>query len=125
MNIRVFLALALGWGLVPAKTLLLLPIVGDLEKSSDVSTVNELYKDALQASYSGSVKAAPADSAHACADKDCAMKLAKDAKTDEVIFSTLKRLGSKWILSSTIMEANGNDAFNQRGTAVNLEDLEA
>lgn len=125
MNNRIFLALALGWGLAPAKTLLLLPVVGDLEKSPDISTVNDLYKDALQASYGGTVKIAPRDTGLGCAEKECAVGLAKAGGADEVVYSTLRRLGSKWIFSSTIVASDGGNAFNQRGTAQNLEDLEA
>ena len=108
---------------VTARTLLVLPVTGDLEKASDASTVNELYKDALQASYPGTVKTVK--DTGSCADKECAAALAKGANADEAVYSTLKRLGSKWIFSSTIVNADGRDAFNQRGTATNLEDLEA
>lgn len=125
MNSRIFLAMAFAASMTQAKTLLILPLAGDLEKASDISTVHDLYKDALQAGYKGDVKAAPIDSAHACSDKDCAVKLAAEVGADEVIYSTIKRLGSKWIFSSTIMDARGDNAFIQRGTAQDLEDLES
>lgn len=123
---RAVLALALCAGQLPAKTLLYLPVSGDLEKDADVSTVNELFKDAVQAAYEGDIKVAPHDSAAApCTDKECAAKLAAAAGVDEVVYATVKRLGSKWIFSATRYSTATKLAFNQRGTSVNLEDLEA
>jgi hypothetical protein len=117
----------LGLGMVPAKTLLILPVQGDMDKSADIATVNDLYREAIQNGYKGQVKTpqdSAHDSAHKCADRDCAAKMAVAAGADEVIFSTVKRLGSKWIFSSTVLDADGGNAFNQRGTAQGLEDLE-
>src|SRR5690349_8163536 len=113
MNFRLLLTMGFALFSLPsaAKTLLVLPVTGDLEKASDASTVNELYKDALQDTYPGTVKAVK-DSG-ACADRECAAALAKEAKADEAVYSTLKRLGSKWIFSSTIVSADGSEAFNQ------------
>ncbi len=122
---RVLTALALCASLIPAKTLLYLPVTGDLEKAADVSTVNELFKDALQATYGGDVKSAPRDTGAACTDKECIAKLAEAAGADAAVFSTVKRLGSKWIFSATIYNSATKLMTNQRATAVNLEDLEA
>jgi hypothetical protein len=120
---RLVFFMVLGLGLLSAKTLLLLPVQGDFDKSADFSTISDLYREAIQNGYKGSVKA-PQDSAYRCGERACAIKLATQDSVDEVVFSLVKRLGSKWIFSSTIMRANGNDNFNQRGTAVNIEDLE-
>lgn len=106
-----------------AETLLLLPVQGELDKISDLAAVNELFKEAVINSFQGEVKA-PSDSAHQCGDKECALQLANAAKTDQVLFTVLRRLGGKWIFSSTRVDADGSDLFNQRGTALNLEDLE-
>lgn len=105
------------------ETLLLLPVQGELDKIADLAAVNELYKEAVINSFQGEVKA-PSDSAHQCGDKECALALARQDKTDQVIFTALRRLGGKWIFSSTRVDADGSDLFNQRGTALNLEDLE-
>src|SRR4051812_49089467 len=128
MNFRIHIAIlaaALGsaFGLTQTKTLLLLPTEMDLQKSPDLATVNDLYREAVQNAYKGNVKA-PQDAHHQCSDRECATKLAAEDKVDEVIFSSVKRLGSKWIFSSTYMAADGNDAFNQRATAISVEDLE-
>ncbi len=123
MSIRVLFMMVFTLGLASAKTLLVLPVQGDFEKHADISTVNDLYREAIQNGYKGQVKA-PQDSAHRCADKDCALRLAQTDGADEVLFSTVKRLGSKWIFSSTMVDAKSGTAFNQRGTAQNLEDLE-
>jgi hypothetical protein len=112
-------------GLLPAKSLLYLPVSGDLDKDADVSTVNELFKDAVQAAYDGDVKFAAADTVAPCTDKECAAKLAASLAVDEVVYATVKRLGSKWIFSATRYTAATKLAFNQRGTSVTLEDLEA
>lgn len=118
------ICLALGAVAASAKTLLLLPVQGEVDKTSDLAAVNDLYREAVQNAYPGSVKA-PRDSAHQCGDKECAVKLASAAQADEAVFATLRRLGGKWIFSSTIVQADGSGTFNQRGTALNLEDLEA
>lgn len=125
MGSRIFLVLAIAAGIAHSKTLLFLPVVGDLDKSSDVATVNDLYKDALVAGYHGDVKSIARDSAKDCADKTCAARLAVQAGADEAIYATVKRLGTKWIFSSTLVDAKGEGAFIQRGTAQSLEDLEA
>lgn len=122
---RLVYPLALILGLLPAmgKTLLLLPLGGDLEKASDLSTVGALYREAMTAAYKGDVHA-PKDSAHRCDDKDCAVKLAQADKADEVVYSSVMRLGGKWVFSSTIVDKDGGNLFSQRGTAQNIEDLE-
>ncbi len=117
----VFLSLCLG--LIPGKTLLLLPVQGEDGKNADIAAVNELYREAIKNGYSGTVNT-PNDSASRCGEKDCAKLLAAKAGVDEVIFTTVRRLGSKWIFSSTIMDVGGGNAFNQRGTALSMEDLE-
>lgn len=122
---RILIALGLCAALAPAKTLLYLPVTGDLEKNADVSTVNELFKDAVQASYGGDVKSAPRDSVSPCSDKECVAKLAAAAGADAAVFASVKRLGSKWIFSATLYDAGTKLMNNQRATAVNLEDLES
>jgi hypothetical protein len=120
------LLLILGWGAGPgeARTLLLLPVQGELDKTSDLAAVNDLFREAVQNAFKGDVKA-PRDSAHQCGEKDCALALAGAAKADEAMFSTLRRLGNKWIFSATAVDARSGEVFNQRGTALNMEDLEA
>lgn len=114
-------------GAVPAKTLLYLPVSGDVAKDADVATVDQLFRDAVQAAYPGDVKIAPADTDSAaapCAEKECAARLAAAAGADEAVYATVKRLGAKWIFSATRYDAATRTAANQRGTATALEDLE-
>lgn len=120
---RLIFILSMGVGLISAKTVMVLPVHGDVQKNEDIETISQLFIEGIKNHYHGEVKT-PQDSAHQCGEKECAEKLATDAKVDEVIFTTVMRLGSKWIFSSTIMDANGNNAFNQRGTALTMEDLE-
>jgi hypothetical protein len=119
-------AFALGGGAAPAfaKTVLILPVQGETEKMADLAAVNELFKEAVRNAYPGDA-ITPSDSAHQCGDKGCAVELAKAAKADEAVYTVLRRLGGKWIFSSTIVEASGGNLFNERGTALNVEDLEA
>jgi hypothetical protein len=107
-----------------ARTLLLLPVQGEAEKLSDLAAVNDLYREVILNNYQGQVHS-PEDSAHQCGDRNCATALARAAKADEVIVTTVRRLGEKWIFSSTLMNADGENAFLQRGTALDLADLEA
>lgn len=124
MYTRLLFLMVFGFGLASAKSLLLLPVQGDFEKHADITTVNDLYREEIQNGFKGDVKTPPMDSAHRCSDKDCAIRLGQTAGADEVIFTTVKRLGNKWILSSTMVDVKGGSAFNQRGTAESLEDLE-
>lgn len=113
-----------GAGRGTARTLLILPVQGEVEKTSDLAAVNDLFREAVQNVYQGRVES-PRDSAHQCGDRDCAAALVKAAGADEVMFSSLRRLGGKWIFSATLLRAADGGMFNQRGTALNLEDLEA
>jgi hypothetical protein len=122
-NICLF-AFLLASGVAGAKALLVLPVSGEADKASDVATVSELYKESLQSLYAGKILPGPI-SIRPCAEKECAMDLAAQARADEVIYSVLSRLGSKWIFSSTLMDANGGNSFNQRLTAASIEDMEA
>lgn len=119
------LLLIFGWGAAPdARTLLLLPVQGELDKTSDLAAVNDLFREAVQNAFPGDVKM-PQDSAHQCGERECALALAGAAKADEVMFSSLRRLGNKWIFSATVVDAAAGAPFTQRGTALNLEDMEA
>ncbi len=106
-----------------AEKLLLLPMAGDADKAADISTVNQLYRDVVEAQFKGTLLSPPAGVS--CNDRECALKVAREARADGVIYSTLNRLGSKWIFSSTIMGVDGNNVFNQRLTALSIEDFEA
>ena len=106
-----------------AESLLLLPIAGDMDKSGDMATVNQLYRDVVESQFHGTLL--PAQPGVDCGERDCALKAARESGAGEVIYSTVSRLGSKWVFSSTLVEVRGGTAFNQRLTALSIEDFEA
>ena len=107
-----------------AESLLFLPISGDVGKVEDMATVNQLYRDAVESQFKGILLPKP-NLTTPCGDRDCAIKAAQDAGADQVIYSTLNRLGSKWVFSSTVLKVQNGIAFNQRLTALSIEDFEA
>jgi hypothetical protein len=107
---------------VAAKSILIYPTAGDGAPAQDLSSVNRLFRDAVEGSASGTV-VTQADSA--CGKRECALSGAVAAGADQVIYSSFYKLGSKWIFSATIIEASGENSFNQRLTAVSIEDMEA
>ncbi len=113
----------LSWIPAGAGSLLILSITGDSTETDSLKTVNSLYRDAIQAQYPGRILFA-ADSI-LCEDRVCALKALSDAGTDQVIHSQLRRLGTKWIFSSTLLSANGDEPFHQSLTALSIEDMDA
>lgn len=103
-----------------AKSLLISPIAAD-SGGADVKTISRLYHDALAAQYKGLVlPTLPSP----CSDRNCALSAAREAGAEEIIYSNFHRLGSEWIFSSTLLDTTGM-AFNQRLTAVTIEDMQA
>ncbi len=119
---RVILGIFCAAALARAESLLLLPITGEMD-ATDLKTVNRLYRDVVQAQFPGSLL--PSETGPACAERDCALRAAQEARADKVIYSSLNKLGSKWVFSSTLLRADGSGAFNQRLTALSVEDFEA
>lgn len=108
--------------LAPAKTLLLLPISGETDRTSDIAAINRLFRDAVEERYTGAMSSArPA----ACGDRACALEAARAAKADVVIHSSLHKLGQRWIFSAAIVNADGSNPLAQRLTAQTIEDMEA
>lgn len=107
-----------------AKTLLILPISGDSSKSEDIQTINGMYHGFIEPQYTGQIINSP-DSFPACGQRDCALKAAQTVHADQVIYSALYRLGSKWIFNSTIINADGSGGFNQNLSALSIEDMES
>ncbi len=119
---NIILGILCAAGMASAESLLLLPIVGEMDNAADLKTVNRLYRDVIESQFKGSTL--PAETGPGCAERDCALHAAQEARADEVIYSTLNRLGSKWVFSSTLLKIDGS-AFNQRLTALSVEDFEA
>lgn len=119
------IALGICWlaAAASAESLLLLPIAGDMDKSGDMATVNQLYRDVVESQFHGTVM--PSQPGVNCGERDCAFKIAQESGAGEVIYSTVSRLGSKWVFSSTLMQVRDGTAFNQRLTALSIEDFEA
>ncbi len=120
-----FMALVLGLLATTAmgKSLLLLPVTGDVEKTEDMAAINRLYREAVENQFKGQLVLAP-DSLRPCEERDCAMKAASGANADEVVYASLHRLGTKWIFASAILHSDGSKFFSQRLSATSIEDLE-
>ena len=118
-------ALVIFWlaAFASGESLLLLPISGGAENSGDMSAVNQLYRDAVEAQFKGTVL--PAQTGGSCGERGCALQAAQEAKADAVIYSSMNKLGSKWVFSSTFLNVSDGAVFNQRLTALSIEDLEA
>lgn len=116
--LSIFCAASLG----SAASLLVLPLGGNADKG-DAMVINHLYRDALQAQFNGTVLFV--DSMKSCEDRNCALSAAREVKADQVIYSSLYRIGSKGIFSSSILSTYISEAFNQRLTALSIEDMEA
>jgi hypothetical protein len=118
-----------GWSILAstagANALLVLPVGGETENNEvELGAVNRLFRDALETKHGNVVPAAEAD---ACGERACALEAAKEAKLkkgDQVVYSSLQKLGTKWIFLSTIVRADGKKAYNQRMTVETIEDLE-
>jgi hypothetical protein len=104
-----------------AKTLLVIPLKIDSTKVKDYSAIREFYSEALGTSYSGTLKTAK--TAEPCGDRECAQELLKEQGGDEAVFGAVRMLGSKYFLSSTIIEADGK-TYSQKIQAANVEDFE-
>ncbi|MEO6097123.1 MAG: hypothetical protein ABIW76_16165 [Fibrobacteria bacterium] len=104
-----------------AKTLLVIPLKIDSVKVKDHSSIRDFYSEALGTSYSGTLKAAK--TAEACGDRECAQVLLKEQGGDEAVFGAVRMLGSKYFLSSSIIEADGK-VYSQKIQAANVEDFE-
>lgn len=109
--------------LASARTLLVLPVTGETENPSDLAAVNRLFREAVLHRHAGEAVAPPAPAD--CGDRECARATAARLQADEVIYSSLYRLGARWIFSATRMNTDGTEAFSQRLTAGTIEDMEA
>lgn len=122
---RVALAVFVWAATVSANTLLVLPVGGKSESGeAELAAVNRLFRDALETRH-GNVAASPVSAA--CSERGCALEAAKAAhlkESDQVVYSSLERLGTKWIFLSTIVRADGKKPYNQRMTVETIEDLE-
>ena len=91
----------------PARTLLALPVTAHAEAADMLPAIDRLFRAALEARH-GAVTSAP--DAAPCAERACALRIAKDAGLsgrDEVVYSGLEKLGSKWIFLATVVRADG------------------
>ncbi|MFH0920803.1 MAG: hypothetical protein V1913_10615 [Fibrobacterota bacterium] len=106
-----------------AEKLLVLPMAGDLAKLEDYQTINLLFRESIQQAFGAEVTTT-ADSQYRCESVECATGAAKALGADKVVYSTARKLGAKWLLTATVIKADGSDLFNQRGTALGVEDFE-
>src|SRR5690606_8589923 len=104
-----------------ARTLLVLPVSGAGIADGDLASVNRLFREALEMRHAGPVTVGTAS----CEDRACALQALGAAPADEVVYSSLYRLGARWIFSASVVKADGSAPFNQRLTAASIEDMEA
>jgi hypothetical protein len=112
----------------PAKSLLVLPVTGNMEDVGELAAVTRLFRDALESRHGDLAPVPAVSSSTACGEKACALEAARAAnlkKSDQVVYSTIHRLGTKLIFTSSIVRADGRKAFNQRMTVEKIEDMEA
>jgi hypothetical protein len=108
-----------------AKTIVVYPVVGEAIEAADLASVTRLFRDAIESKTPGDSVSV---SRTACADRECALSTVRAVNIDpsiQVIYSSFYKLGSKWIFSGTILNADGSNAFSQRLTAASIEDMEA
>jgi hypothetical protein len=106
---------------VPARTALVLPVSGEGIAAADLPAVNRLFQEAFESRYPGQVKPGKTG----CGDRLCALEAVKADPADEVIHSSLYKLGGRLIFSAAVVNADGSGSFNQRLTAISVEDMEA
>ncbi len=103
--------------------LLLLPPSGDANKIQDVKTIQILFMESLQQFHKGSIIASP-DSEPKCESAECAAARAKEQGADQAVYTIYRKLGEKWIIVATIVNADGSGVYNLRGSAEKIEDFE-
>lgn len=123
----------LGFGLLgfvsmtapEAKTIVVFPVAGEAVDAGDLTSVSRLFREAIE---TRSPRDSVSLSKTSCSDRDCALGAVQAVSIDpsiQVIYSSFYKLGSKWIFSGTILNADGSNAFSQRLTALSIEDMEA
>lgn len=108
------------FGAATAKKVLVLPVAADELSAGDRAAINRLFRDAVEHRSPHTVVLGKA----ACEDRACALAAAREAGADEVVHSSLYRLGSKLIFAATVTDTSGGAPFSQRLTAGSVEDLE-
>jgi len=122
--IIVLLSILIFATLASAEKLLMLPLAGDTGRLEDFRTIQLLLKESFQQVYEGEVDAAPDSAAYRCESKECAVQAATAHNAQKVVYSMVRKLGTKWILASTLMDGDGAHLYSQRGYAQNIEDFE-
>lgn len=122
MRIRsLLLGIICGTSFLSAQNLLVLPVTGQFDRESDATTLDGLYHEAMQAKFKGNVMA-PVAGAY-CGAMNCAIQIANENGADAVVYSTVSRLGTKWVFSSTIMNTGGGRSYTQSFAAGSIEDM--
>lgn len=104
-----------------ARTLLVLPVSGSGLAADDLASVNRLFREALEMRHAGPVTVGTAS----CEDRACALQALGAAPADEVVYSSIYLLGTRWIFSASVVAADGAAGFSQRLTGATIEDMEA
>jgi hypothetical protein len=95
-------------------------VVCEPAADSALQVVGKLLTAAVQAKYKGTVSFAKP----ACGEKECALKIAGENKAQEVIFSSIIRLGNKFIFNGAITNFDGSNLYTQKLTTEKIEDFE-
>ncbi|MCX7726027.1 MAG: hypothetical protein N2053_04175, partial [Chitinispirillaceae bacterium] len=87
---------------------------------SETNVIGKLLVAAIQSKYSGNV----IYSDSICTNKECGVKIAKENNSNEVVFSTILKLGNKFIYTASIVKSDGSNLFSQKLTTDNIEKFE-
>lgn len=117
---------AMGFAALPflaqAAKVMVLPLSIDTSRIHDHKVVQDFFYEAVDQISGGEAVRGKSDSL--CAEKECAMAIAKAAKTEQVIFGSVRFLGRKCFFSATIMGPGGENPFSQTINLLGVADFE-
>ena len=90
--------------------------------SSDVDAIYFLFQDGFN--NNSSIEVIEPNDKHLCSSKECAISLAQQYESNQVVTSKIRVLGTKIIFTGMIIDLDSNDEFTSRVTALNVEDME-
>ena len=95
-------------------------VVCEPAADSALQVIGKLLTAAVQAKYKGTVSFTQ----QSCGEKECALKAAGENKAQEVIFSSIIKLGNRFIFNGAITMADGSNLYSQKLTTEKIEDFE-
>ncbi len=105
-------------------TALVLPLEIDSTQVPEHSAFRHHFIAALTTRYPGKLYSSKAPKLE-CSDKDCALPLAKTAKTDQVFYGSVRSLGLQLFFKAALMDADGKNAYSQLITVNDPGEIES